>query len=205
MNNIIKFVRNELLNDHSGHDIKHIERVVNNAKKIMSVEGGNGKIIITACYLHDVIDKKLYDNIEEQKNKVYNILKENNYNNEEIDEIMDIISSISYNNGNFKELNTINSMIVRDADRLDAIGSIGIIRAIEYGASKQRSFYEEQNIIVQNNNLTFNKSTDTTLSHFYDKLLKLEDLMLTSEAKRLAKKRTIMMKTFLDNFYEELK
>lgn len=205
MDNIIKFVKEELKNDHSGHDFKHIERVVNNAKKIMKVNGGNERIILTACYLHDIIDKKLFNDIESQLNKVNTTLKNNNYSEEEIKEIIDIITSISFNGGDFKELTTINSMVVRDADRLDAIGSIGIIRAIQYGTIHNREFYEDDNIKEVDDKYYFNKSTNSTLSHFYDKLLKLESLMLTSEGKRLAETRTKIMSDFLDNFYNELK
>lgn len=204
MDNIIKFVKNELINDHSGHDFKHCLRVVNNAKKIIKYEGGDYNIIITSCYLHDVVDKKLFSNIENQINKVRNLLADNQYNNNEIDEIIDIITSISYNNGQYKELTSLNSMIVRDADRLDALGSLGIIRTIEYGHSKNRQFYDENNLKYENNHLTFNQSTDTTLSHFYDKLLKLEDLMLTTEGKKIAKERMKVIQQFLKSFYEEL-
>lgn len=204
MHKIIRFVENELQNDYSGHDISHIKRVVNNANKIMSVEGGNRKIIITSCYLHDIIDRKLFSNEDEQLNKIYRLLLENNYTHDEINEIIEIIQSISFNEGNYKKLYTLNSMIVRDADRLDAIGSMGIIRCIEYGNSKHRKFYEEKNIQNIDGKLCFSESTDTTLSHFYDKLLKLEELMLTKEGKKLAKSRTKIMKEFLNNFYNEL-
>ena len=205
MDNIIKFVKEELKNDHSGHDFKHIERVVNNAKKIMKVDGSNERIVLTACYLHDIIDKKIFNDIESQLNKVITTLQNNNYLEEEIKEIIDIITSISFNGGDFKELSTINSMVVRDADRLDAIGSIGIIRTIQYGTIHNREFYEDDNIKEVDDKYCFNKSTNSTLSHFYDKLLKLESLMLTSEGKRLAKTRTKIMSDFLENFYNELK
>ena len=95
-------------------------------------------------------------------------------------------------------------MIVRDADRLDAIGAIGIIRTIEYGNSHNRKFYDDNNLKYENNRYSFNESSDTTLSHFYDKLLKLYDLMHTDAGKKLARKRAEFLKIFLDEFYEEL-
>ncbi len=202
MESIIKFVKNELLNDHSGHDYKHIERVVSNAYKIIKYEGGNEKIIITSCYLHDIVDNKLFLDIDTQINKIKELLIKQKYNEDEILEIIDIITSISYSKN--KDLKTLNAMIVRDADRLDAIGAIGIIRTIEYGNNKLRPFYEEDNIKKENNKYTFNISTETTLSHFYDKLLKLYDLFHTETAKEMGKRRTQFLKQFLEEFYSEL-
>ena len=98
----------------------------------------------------------------------------------------------------------LNFQIVQDADKLDALGSIGIIRTIQYGTTKSRVFYEEENLKNINGKLFFNKSTETTLSHFYDKLLKLPMLMNTKTGKSIALKRVLIMNDFLDNFYQEL-
>ena len=136
MDKIIKFVREELQNDKSGHDFYHAFRVVNNALKILKHEKANEKIVLSACYLHDCVDRKLFDDIDGQIHKIKELLKDD-YSENEIESIIDIITSISYNNGDFKKLNSIEAFIVRDADRLDAIGSLGIIRTIEYGNSKQ--------------------------------------------------------------------
>lgn len=200
---IIDFVKNELKDEHSGHDFEHIKRTVNNALKLMEKEGGDERIIIPACYLHDCADVKLFDDIESQINKIKNLLCKY-YNDSEISEIIDIITSISFNNNNYKNLSTLNAMIVRDADRLDAIGSIGIIRTIEYGNSLRRKFYEDDNLKECDGKIVFNKSTKTTLSHFYDKLLKLGDLMHTLTGKKMAEDRLEVMKYFLDSFYKEL-
>lgn len=200
---IIEFVKNELKTDNSGHDYEHIERVVNNAKKLMKNEGGNAKIILTSCYLHDCVDSKLFDNVDRQILKIKDLLK-HEYQKEEIDEIIEIITSISFNNNNYKELKTLNAMIVRDADRLDAIGSIGIIRTIMYGNSKHRQFYEAANLKKVEGKYTFNQSTETTLSHFYDKLLKLDVLMHTKTAYSIACQRMEIMKQFLEHFYDEI-
>ena len=104
-----------------------------------------------------------------------------------------------------KVVNNLNLEIVRDADRLDALGAIGIIRTIEYGTSKNRNFYEEENLKRLSDHVEFDKSTNTSLSHFYDKLLKLKDYMHTFTAKKIAEKRTAFLKTFLDEFYDEIK
>jgi len=118
--------------------------------------------------------------------------------------VMYIIQNISYNKGENRPLTSLNAMIVRDADRLDAIGAIGIIRTIEYGATQGRLFYDNENIKREGGKVGWNHSTDTSLSHFYDKLLKLESLMHTPTAKAMAKERTEFLGNFLKEFYREL-
>lgn len=204
MNKIIDFVKKELLCDNSGHNFQHIERVVKNASYLIKYEGGNEKIIITACYLHDVIDHKLFEDVDAQKVKIINLLIDNNYLTSEIDEIIAIIENVSFSKGNINECDNLNLKIVRDADRLDALGAIGIVRTIEYGNSKNRLFYEEANLDRTKIGVIFKDSTNTSLSHFYDKLLKLKDLMHTSTAKKMAEKRHKFLLIFLEEFYEEL-
>lgn len=205
MNKIIEFVKKELSNDFTGHNFMHIERVVNNAKYLIKHEGGNELIIITACYLHDLIDTKLFDDIEEQKLKIRHLLAENRYRPSEIDEIIEIIERVSFSKGNIDECNNLNLEIVRDADRLDALGAIGIIRTIEYGNSKKRLFYDDENLKKDENGISFNNSTNTSLSHFYDKLLELKDYMHTYTAKKMALKRHEFLLLFLEEFYDEIK
>jgi uncharacterized protein len=204
MNKIIAFVKDELSFDHSGHNFSHIERVVKNAEMLIKHEGGNRKIIITACYLHDIIDTKLFDDIEKQKEKIVNVLVNSSYFPAEIEEILEIIESVSFSKGNINDVDNLNLEIVRDADRLDALGAIGIIRTIEYGASKKREFYTEENLSRSLDEVKFNKSTETTLSHFYDKLLKLKDYMHTYTAKKIANERTKFIEEFLSEFYKEI-
>lgn len=204
MNKIIDFVKKELSCDNSGHNYQHIERVVKNASYLIKYEGGNEKIIITACYLHDVIDHKLFDNLDIQKDKIIKILIDNNYLPCEIEEIIDIIENVSFSKGNINECDNLNLKIVRDADRLDALGAIGIVRTIEYGNSKNRLFYEEENLDRTKIGVIFKDSTNTSLSHFYDKLLKLKDLMHTSTAKIMAEKRHEFLLIFLEEFYREV-
>ena len=205
MNKLIEFVKKELSTDFSGHNYQHIERVVNNAKYLIKHEGGNKKIILTACYLHDLIDHKLFENTEEQITKIRDFLVDNNYIPSQIEEIIDIIKRVSYSKGNTETVDNLNLEILRDADRLDALGAIGIIRCIEYGNSKHRLFYEEENLDRSNNEVTFKESSNTSLSHFYDKLLKLKDLMHTYTAKKLAEERHEFLLSFLDEFYKEIK
>lgn len=193
MDKIIKFVCEELKNDFSGHDFDHAKRVYNNALNISKTISCNERIVFASCYLHDCVDRKLFSDVNYQISKIKALLKDD-FNENEINEIIDIITSISYNNGNFKELKSIEAKIVRDADRLDALGALGIIRTIEYGNSKGRKFYDETN-----------ESNETTINHFYDKLLKLDSLMYTDYAKEEAKLRKAFLIAFLDEFYREIK
>lgn len=187
-----KFVLQELGDDYSGHDYFHAIRVYNNAKKILSKtidDNVNDKIVLLSTLLHDCVDHKLFgeDKINEQITKIKKLLAED-YSSFEIKEIIEIIQSISYSK-NIK-LDNINAQIVSDADRLDAIGAIGIIRTIEYGASKKRKFDD--------------KTDNCTINHFYEKLLKLKDLMYTAEAKKIAIKRHEFLEMFLKEYYDEI-
>lgn len=188
---IKKFVKEELDNDFSGHDYNHALRVYNNANNIIintKDEKINKKIILTSCLLHDCVDHKLFSDITNQIEKIKKLLV-NYYDEKEIKEIIKIIDSISFSKNN--TLTDINAQIVCDADRLDAIGAIGIIRTIEYGACKKRKFDDD--------------SKESTINHFYDKLLKLKDLMYTNYAIALAKERHQFLELFLKQYYKERK
>ena len=204
MEEIIKFVERELSMDNSGHGLQHAMRVYNNALKINKVEKGDHKIIATAALIHDTIDRKLFDDMEGRIQCVRQFLESQNYTTDEIEEIIYIISNISWNNGKNVELNSLNAVIVRDADRLDALGVMGIVRSIEYGNSKHDNFYDAENIIMKDGKYTFNKITTSVLSHFYEKLLLLKDNLHTKTAKKMAEKRHDFLLKFLDEFYDEI-
>jgi uncharacterized protein len=199
-----RFVEQELGTDHSGHGVQHTQRVVNNACKILEKEKGNEKIVVTAAYLHDCIDHKLFSDKNLQLKKIATLLQNLDCSKEEIAEISDIIQTISFSCEKSRTLSSVNAQIVCDADRLDAIGAIGIIRTIEYGASRGRNFYDEEDLEKVQRGAFSQIDKASTLAHFYDKLLLLKDLMYTQTAKDLAEKRTHFMKDFLTEFYEEL-
>lgn len=204
MEKIIDFVRQELRGDNSGHGLQHALRVYNNAKKINDKEMGNERIVLTSALLHDTVDTKLFDDFDGRINYVKDFLASNDYSPEEIDEIVYIISNISWNWGKNVELKTLNAKIVRDADRLDAIGACGIIRTIEFGNSRHNNFYDDENLIVNDGKYEFNQVTKSTLSHFYEKLLLLKDKMHTQTALEMAEERHKFMLDFLNQFYREL-
>lgn len=197
---IYKFVFDELSKDNSGHDHLHVMRVVKNARMILKTENGDENVIITACYLHDCIDKKLFEDITLQEKKVICLLQSLQYEEKEIEEVLYIMNNISFSSGKSTGLTNRNAQIVCDADRLDAIGAIGIIRTIEYGASRGRKFYHSDEI--EKGSDCYSK--ETTIAHFYEKLLLLKDLMFTETAKQLAEQRTQFMKDFLNEFYNEI-
>ncbi len=153
--------------------------------------------------LHDLIDDKLFKNPQKQVLKIKEFLISQNYSQIEIECVIEIISNISWRNRDKNRLNK-DAQIVCDADRLDAMGAVGIVRTIEYGNSKGREFYNLENLTKIKNKYTFDKPNDSTLSHFYEKLLKLKDFLYTKKAKSMAIKRHTFMLKFLREFYEEL-
>lgn len=191
---IIQFVTEEMKCDNSGHGLMHALRVTDNACRIAEAEGGNQHIIITAALMHDCADHKLFADTDMQISKIKNFLEDCEYKHTEIAHILYIIQNISYNKGRFSELSTLEAMIVRDADRLDAIGAIGIIRTIEYGTSKGRPFYSSANLWDEN----------TTLNHFYEKLFKLKGLIHTETARKMADEKDRFMHAFIEQFYKEI-
>jgi uncharacterized protein len=162
-------------------------------------------IVMLAALLHDVDDVKISPKTSINKDNARMFLSNNKVDSQTIDFICNIIDEISYKGKDSITPKTLEGKIVQDADRLDAIGAIGIIRTIEYGASKQRQFYEEANLEHNESKICFKESTNTSLSHFYDKLLKLKDYMHTYTAKKIAEERHEFMLKFLEEFYSEIK
>lgn len=202
----IEFVKETLYKAEGGHDWWHIFRVWNNAKKINIEEHGNQLIVELAALLHDIADSKFNNGDETVGPKLaVEFLSKQNLDNTTIQNIKKIIENISFKGGrvqqNFesKELN-----IVQDADRLDAIGAIGIARTFNYGGFKNREIYNPN--ISPNLNMTkeeYKNSTAPTINHFYEKLLLLKDKMNTNTGFKLAKERHAFMLLFLEQFYSE--
>lgn len=189
----------------SAHDFAHILRVYNNAKKISKKEKANVKLVLSAVLLHDIVsypksDKRSKLSSSESAKEARKILSNlGGYSSTEINLVCDAILDHSYSRGRTPK--TLEGKILQDADRLDAIGAIGIARVFAVGGSEQRSFY--------NNNDPFCKNRDPndkfwTIDHFYQKLLKLEHIMNTKSAKMEAKRRTKIMKSFLQELKKEI-
>jgi uncharacterized protein len=202
----LDYVKTALKNSEGGHDWFHIERVWKNAMLIAKEEECDMELVQLAALLHDIADSKFHGGNEEiGPETAANWLRSQNYPQDRIDRITSIIRAISYKGGaNEHEDHSIEFHIVQDADRLDAIGAIGIARTFNYGGFKNRAIYDPS--IAPNLNMTkeqYKKSTAPTINHFYEKLLLLKDLMNTESGKRIAEQRHRYMQGFLDQFYQE--
>ncbi|MEO2076478.1 MAG: HD domain-containing protein [Bacillus sp. (in: firmicutes)] len=199
------FVRNELGEDATGHDWFHVDRVRKNAIHICKNEKqGDPFIIEMAALLHDIPDEKINESVDKGKAKLNSFLQTITLSNEEQAHIIQIIESISYKGGKKTELESVEAKIVQDADRLDAIGAIGIARVFAYGGKKGQLIYDP-NIQVRKEMTEeeYRKGKSTSIHHFYEKLLILKDLLNTDVAKRMAESRHQSMVLFLEQFYRE--
>lgn len=193
----------------TGHGWEHIKRVVSNCQLILEElddDNINTNIVMAAAYVHDLIDDKLFTDLIEAEYVTRKLLKDAGANAEEIEAIIDICHKQSFSANLEKAQSlTIEGQIVQDADRLDAIGAIGILRTAYYGGSKGHQLYSEE--IDKNPDFKDKSSyrqTENVIQHFYDKLLKIEDLMNTEVAKTIAAQRTVYMRDFLHQLELEL-
>ena len=201
------FVKAELKNAEGGHDWFHTERVFNNAIHIAKNENVDINIVALASLLHDIADSKFHNGDETiGPRKASTFLIKNNVNSVIIEHVIQIIENMSYKNS-FDEDRKFDSkelQVVQDADRLDAIGAIGIARCFNYGGFKNRALHNPE--IKPNLNMTkdeYKKSKGPTINHFYEKLLLLKDQMNTPTGKKMAQGRHDYMVRFLDQFYNE--
>jgi uncharacterized protein len=206
IDNTIVFVKEKLQNAEAGHDWFHIERVYKNALRIASDEECDLTIVKLGALLHDIADSKFNDGDETIGPKVARaFLESQNTSEETIVHVINIIENISFKGGNFeKKFSSKELEIVQDADRLDALGAIGIARTFNYGGFKNRQLYNPE--ISPKLNMSkeeYKNSESPTLNHFYEKLLLLKDKMNTPTGKKLAEKRHQFMEHFLAQFYAE--
>ena len=203
---VIAHVKEALRDVEAGHDWFHIERVWHNALHIHQHEGGNKLVIELAALLHDIADSKFHggdDTIGPRKAR--EVMERLEFEAKVVDEVIFIIENISFKGGrDIPHRRTIELDIVQDADRLDAIGAIGIARAFNYGGYKGRALYDPA--IPPDMNMTkeeYKKSTAPTLNHFYEKLFLLKDLMNTETGRTLANERYQFMQQFVEQFLKE--
>ncbi len=206
--NTIDFVKNQLKNAEGGHDWFHIERVYNTSKLLLKHEKANSLIVQLAALLHDIADPKFHNGDESVgPETAKKFLESHSVDEQEINHVVDIIKHMSFKNSLDKTGNTFTSkelQIVQDADRLDAIGAIGIARAFNYGGFKDRELHNPA--IPPNLNMTkeeYKASKSPTINHFYEKLLLLKDKMNTATGKKLAEERHQFMLDYLKQFYKE--
>ena len=198
-----KQVKQRIKND-PAHDINHVMRVYKNAQKLCKKEKANEKLVLSAVLLHDIIsysksDKRSKSSSLKSANEAKKILKKLDFTEKEIQIVSDSIRDHSFSRG--KTPQTLEGKILQDADRLDAIGAIGIARVFAVGGSENRPFYNIEDPFCKTRNPN---DKIWTLDHFYKKLLKLESLMNTKSAKIEAKKRTKVLNSFLSELKNEL-
>ena len=206
IDNTILFVKQQLENAEGGHDWFHIERVYKNALLIAEGEDCDLIVVKLGALLHDIADSKFHGGDETVGPKTARtFLESQNVKEDIILHVIAIIENISFKGGNFeKKFNSKELEIVQDADRLDAIGAIGIARTFNYGGFKNRPLYNpniQPNMHM--NKEEYKNSESPTLNHFYEKLLLLKDKMNTETGKKIAQKRHDFMVTFLSQFYAE--
>jgi uncharacterized protein len=202
----ITFVKKELENAEGGHDWFHIERVYKNAILISKTEKVDSFIVSLGALLHDIADSKFYNGDEAiGPKKARDFLNREKVPEDVIAHVIKIIENISFKGGNKKQQFFSNELaVVQDADRLDALGAIGIARCFNYGGYKNRKLYDSE--IKPNLNMSpeaYKASNSPTINHFYEKLLLLKDKMNTKTGKKIAQKRHEYMEGFLEQFYGE--
>lgn len=206
IDNTISFVKQKLENAESGHDWFHIERVYKNALLIAKDEPCDLQVVQLAALLHDIADSKFNNGDETIGPKTARaFLEQENVEEQTIQHIVKIIENISFKGGNFnRTFTSLELNIVQDADRLDAIGAIGIARTFNYGGFKNRQIYNPE--ILPKLNMSkeeYKNSEAPTVNHFYEKLLLLKDKMNTATGKKIAEERHQFMELFLNQFYAE--
>lgn len=199
-----KYARRELSSDPGGHDWWHARRVADSARLMAEESGADRFICEMASLLHDIVDSKRVESEEEELARLSAWLSENGVPGREVSHIMRIISTMSFRGGSNPPMDTLEGKVVQDADRLDAMGAIGIARAFAYSGhigqlihnpeSNPRQFFTKEEYV--------NERT-TAINHFYEKLLKLPDLMNTDLGRMRAEKRKTFMLAYLEQFYRE--
>jgi len=204
--NTVEFVKKKLEGAEAGHDWFHIERVWKLSRKIAETESCNQQVVELAALLHDIADPKFHNGDETLALKVSrDFLESQNAEEKLIEQVLFIIKNISFKNrGEVLKNLPVELKIVQDADRIDAIGAIGIGRTFNFGGFKNNPMYNPN--VEPKLNMSkeeYKKSNGTTINHFYEKLLLLKDLMNTEKGKEIAGERHDFMLKFLDQFYKE--
>ena len=202
MEKIKEFVKDLLAKEYSGHDYYHCIRVYNNAMLICKDMDCDKQLVSVASLLHDVDDAKLFNS--KDYDNARKILNDLNYEKDFIEKVINIIKDVSFKGKDSVIPSSLEGKIVQDADRLDAIGAIGIARTFAYGGNHNRLIYDPS--IKPNLNMDYNQyknANNPTINHFYEKLLILKDMMNLEKSKQIAIHRHKFMEDYLREFYDE--
>lgn len=202
--NAAKFIKEIFQNDFSGHDFFHSMRVYRTAINIAEAEHADMEVVALAALLHDVDDRKLSPMTAEKKENAARFMCSQNVSESEIRQVCQIIDEVSFKGTDSVRPSTPEGKCVQDADRLDALGAIGIARTFAYGGSHNRTIYDpELPPRTAMNQAQYYSGNSTSLNHFYEKLFLLEGMMNTETGKAIARKRTQYMQQFVDEFLNE--
>ena len=204
LKHVAQEVENLLKHESSGHDWWHIVRVRKMAERLAHNEGGDSFICQLASLVHDLADEKFNPSQEAGLDRVHYLLKSHGLSEKTCQTVLEIIATMSFRAGTGSKMTSLEGQIVQDADRLDALGAIGIARTMAYSGHKGRLIHDPN--CKPRENLTleeYRKGQDTAIMHFHEKLLKLKDLMNTPSAKAIAEKRHAFMQTYLEIFSDE--
>lgn len=204
INEAIEYVKKVFEDDYSGHDFFHTFRVYKMASDIAEQENADRMIVQLAALLHDVDDRKLSPETYAHKNRAVTFLQKHGGPPEMIKRICDIIGAVSFSGTDSAVPQSIEGKCVQDADRLDAIGAIGIARAFAYGGSHNRIIYDPDiPAETEMDGEEYRNHISTTVNHFYEKLFLLQEMMNTSAAKAIAKERDAYMRAYISEFLAE--
>lgn len=201
-----EYVFQKMSGESTGHDWFHVDRVYKMATNIAKIEGNVDLFVVQiAALLHDIADWKFHDDDQAGSKVAREWLIKEGVEVSVIDHICNSIQTVSYKGGaNDQKPSTLEAKIVQDADRLDALGAIGIGRAFAYGGFKGREMYNPSEKPKKFKSFAeYKNNKGTTVNHFYEKLFLVKDLMHTKTAKSIAEDRETFMKTYLDQFYKE--
>ena len=201
-----KFIKEKFEKEGTGHDWWHIYRVWRNAISIGTKEKADPYIVQLGALLHDIADFKFNNgDLSVGKRAAREYLNNLGVKKNIVSEVCDIVENVSFKGARFeKEMRTIEGKVIRDADRLDAIGAIGIARCFAYGGHKGRLLYNPEGDIKDHKTVTqYLQGASSSVHHFYEKLLLLKDLMLTNTGRKMAEERHAFMERYLKRFFKE--
>ena len=199
-------IRDKFKDDSSGHDWFHIERVWKTSKSIALIENANVFTTELGALLHDIADHKFVKDHESESIRLTRkILSKYELSDQIINDVIHIVLNCSYKGGfEANKMKSLEGKIVQDADKLDAIGAIGIARTFAFGGKFGSILYNPEIPAIKHDSLeSYHNNRPHTINHFYEKLLKLKDLMHTNTSKKMAETRHLFMETYLEQFYKE--
>ncbi len=202
--NTISFIKEVFEKEYSGHDVWHTMRVYKMATRLAKEERANVFVVQMAALLHDVDDYKLSKETYVTKQKARNFMRSQGLDEKTIQSICEIIDQVSFKGSDSQTPDTIEGKCVQDADRLDAIGAIGIARAFTFGGNHNRVLYDPDiKPLLHMDEQTYRNHVSTTLNHFYEKLFLLEGMMNTKSGKQMAYHRQKIMEEYVNEFLLE--